>query len=53
MADLRDFFDRLPNGDRRFVALPHAAHAPTFGLNPARLWRAAQAFPSMPAPVAA
>lgn len=53
VADLWDFFDRLPNGDRQFVVLSHAAHALTFGLNRARFWHAAQAFLSMPAPVAA
>ena len=53
MADLWDFFDRLPNGDRQFVVLSHAAHALTFGLNRAQFWHAAQAFLTMPAPVAA
>ena len=53
VADLWDFFDRLPNSDRQFVVLSHAAHALTFGLNRARFWHAAQAFLSMPAPVAA
>ena len=53
MADLWDFFDRLPNGDRQFVVLSHAAHALTFGLNRAQFWHAAQAFLSMPPPVSA
>lgn len=53
MADLWDFFDRLPNGDRQFVVLSHAAHALTFGLNRAQFWHAAQAFLSMPAAVSA
>jgi pimeloyl-ACP methyl ester carboxylesterase len=53
MADLWDFFDRLPNGDRQFVVLSHAAHALTMGLNRAQFWHAAQAFLSMPEPVAA
>jgi pimeloyl-ACP methyl ester carboxylesterase len=53
MADLWDFFDRLPNGDRQFVVLADAAHSLTFGHNRAQFWHAAQAFLSMPAPVAA
>ena len=53
MADLWDFFDRLPNGDRQFVVLPHAAHSLTFGHNRAQFWHATQAFLSMPALVGA
>ena len=53
MEDLWNFFDQLPNGDRQFVVLSHAAHALTFGLNRAQFWHAAQAFLTMPAPVGA
>ena len=53
MADLWDFFDRLPNGDRQFTVLADAAHALTFGLNRAQFWHAAQAFLTMPPPVGA
>ena len=53
MADLWGFFGRLPNGDKQFAVLPHAAHSLTFGHNRAQFWHAAQAFVSMPATVAA
>lgn len=48
MADLQGFFDRLPNGDREFRVLAHAAHSLTFGLNRAQFWHAAHAFLSTP-----
>jgi alpha-beta hydrolase superfamily lysophospholipase len=51
MEDLWDFFNRLPNGDRQFVVLNHAAHALALGLNRAQFWHAVHAFLSMPAPV--
>ncbi len=51
MEDLWDFFSRLPNGDRQFVVLNHAAHSLAFGLNRAQFWHASHAFLSMPAPV--
>lgn len=51
MADLQGFFDRLPNGDREFRVLAHAAHSLTFGLNRAQFWHAVHAFLSTP-PVA-
>lgn len=54
MADLRDASDRPPDGDRRSAVPPsRAAHALAVGQNRARFWRAARAFPSTPAPVAA
>ena len=53
MADLLDFYGRLPNGDKQFVSLSHAAHALHYGLNRAQFWHAVHAFLSMPPPVAA
>jgi alpha-beta hydrolase superfamily lysophospholipase len=53
MADLQDFFGRLPNGDKQFVSLSHAAHALAFGLNRHQFWHVAQAFLALPPPVAA
>ena len=49
MADLQDFFGRLPNGDKQFVSLSHAAHALHYGLNRAQFWHAVHAFLAMPA----
>jgi hypothetical protein len=51
MEDLWDFFNRLPNGDRQFIVLNHAAHSLAFGLNRAQFWHASHAFLSMPSPV--
>jgi alpha-beta hydrolase superfamily lysophospholipase len=52
MADLEDFFDKLPRGDKQFVILPDAAHALVLGLNRAQFWHAMHGFLSMPAGVA-
>jgi alpha-beta hydrolase superfamily lysophospholipase len=51
MADLQDFFDKLPNGDKQFICLSHAAHALIFGINRHQFYHAAQAFLTMPAAV--
>lgn len=48
LADLQVFFGRLPNADRQFIVLDHAAHALVFGLNRAQFWHACHAFLSMP-----
>ncbi len=51
MEDLLDFYRRLPNGDKQFIVLDHAAHSLAFGLNRAQFWHAAHAFLSLPPPV--
>jgi len=53
MADLLEFFRRLPNGDKQFTVLDHAAHALAFGLNRAQFWHVCQSFLAMPPPVGA
>jgi alpha-beta hydrolase superfamily lysophospholipase len=53
VEDLWEFYRRLPNDDKQFVSLSHAAHALIFGLNRAQFWHCCQAFLTMPAPVAA
>ncbi|MBK1657167.1 alpha/beta fold hydrolase [Paracraurococcus ruber] len=53
LADLQDFFGRLPNGDRQFVTLSHAAHALQYGMNRHQYWHAVHAFLSLPPAVAA
>jgi alpha-beta hydrolase superfamily lysophospholipase len=50
VADLQDFFKRLPSGDRQFVILPGVAHSVVFGLNRQLFWHAMHAFLSMPKP---
>jgi alpha-beta hydrolase superfamily lysophospholipase len=46
--DLWDFFQQLPNGDRQFAIIAHAAHALGTCRNRAAFWHTAQAFLSMP-----
>jgi pimeloyl-ACP methyl ester carboxylesterase len=52
VADLQEFFNLLPNGDRQFVILPGIAHSVTLAINRQLFWHAVRAFLSMPAPVA-
>src|SRR5215471_18490518 len=51
-ADLIDFFQQLPNGDRQFVILPHTAHSPGYSDNRHLLWYATRNFLAAPAAVA-
>jgi len=51
-ADLIDFFQQLPNGDRQFVILPHTAHSPGYSNNRHLLWYATRNFLAAPAAVA-
>jgi pimeloyl-ACP methyl ester carboxylesterase len=53
MEDLLDFFGRLPNPDKQFTVLAHAAHSLGFGLNRHQYWHVVQGFLSMPRPVGA
>jgi alpha-beta hydrolase superfamily lysophospholipase len=46
--DLWDFFRQLPNGDRQFAIIAHAAHALGTCRNRAAFWHVAQAFLTMP-----
>jgi alpha-beta hydrolase superfamily lysophospholipase len=46
--DLWDFFRQLPNGDRQFAIIAHAAHALGTCRNRAAFWHVAQAFLSIP-----
>ena len=52
VADLEDFFNRLPNGDRQLVTLPGAAHSLTLATNHQLFWHVTRAFLTMPAPIA-
>jgi alpha-beta hydrolase superfamily lysophospholipase len=47
-ADLLDFYNQLPNGDRQFVILPNVAHSITNAKNRAMAFHMMQAFLSMP-----
>jgi len=52
VADLEEFFNGLPNGDRQFVILPGTAHSVTLATNRQLFWHVTRAFLSMPAPIA-
>jgi len=52
VADLQEFFNGLPNGDRQFVILPGTAHSVTLATNRQLFWHVTRAFLSMPAPIA-
>ncbi len=52
VADIEDFFNQLPNGDRQFVILPGTAHSMILAINRQLFWHAARAFLDMPTPIA-
>jgi alpha-beta hydrolase superfamily lysophospholipase len=52
-ADLLDFYDKLPNGDRQFVILPHVAHSVTESNNRRMAFHVINAFLTMPPQVGA
>jgi len=52
VADLEEFFNLLPNGDRQFVSLPGTAHSVTLATNRQLFWHVTRAFLAMPAPIA-
>jgi alpha-beta hydrolase superfamily lysophospholipase len=51
-ADLLDFYNQLPNGDRQFVILPNVAHSVTESNNRHMAFHVIQAFLTMPPQVA-
>ncbi len=51
-ADLLDFYDHLPNGDRQFVILPYVAHSVTDSKNRDMAFHMMHAFLTMPPQVA-
>ena len=51
-ADLLEFYDKLPNGDRQFVILPHVAHSVTESNNRQMAFHVIHAFLTMPPQVA-
>ena len=52
IADLEEFFNLLPNGDRQFVILPGTAHSVTLATNRQLFWHVTRAFLTMPTPIA-
>ncbi|MGX9430739.1 MULTISPECIES: alpha/beta hydrolase [Bradyrhizobium] len=52
VADLEEFFNRLPNGDRQFVILPGTAHSVVLAINRQLFWHVTRSFLTMPTPIA-
>jgi pimeloyl-ACP methyl ester carboxylesterase len=51
-ADLEEFFNKLPNGDRQFVILPGTAHSVALAINRKLFWYVTRTFLNMPQPMA-
>jgi pimeloyl-ACP methyl ester carboxylesterase len=52
IADLEEFYNLLPNGDRQFIILPGTAHSLVLATNRQLFWHATRAFLDMPTPIA-
>ena len=52
VADLEEFYNKLPNGDRQFVILPGTAHSVALAINRQLFWHVTRAFLTMPPPIA-
>jgi pimeloyl-ACP methyl ester carboxylesterase len=52
VADLEEFFNTLPNGDRQFIILPGTAHSLVLATNRQLFWHTTRAFLDMPTPIA-
>jgi alpha-beta hydrolase superfamily lysophospholipase len=51
VADLEEFYNLLPNGDRQFIILPGTAHSLVLATNRRLFWHATRAFLDMPTPI--
>ena len=51
-ADLEEFYNLLPNGDRQFIILPGTAHSVVLATNRQLFWHVTRAFLTMPTPIA-
>lgn len=52
VADIEEFFNKLPNGDRQFIILPGTAHSVALAINRQLFWHVTRAFLDMPGAVA-
>ena len=52
VADLEEFYNLLPNGDRQFIILPGTAHSVALATNRQLFWHVTRSFLTMPTPVA-
>jgi pimeloyl-ACP methyl ester carboxylesterase len=48
VADIEEFFNALPNGDRQFIILPGTAHSVTLATNRQLFWHVTRSFLTMP-----
>jgi len=51
IADLEEFYNLLPNGDRQFIILPGTAHSVALAIRQL-FWHVTRAFLTMPTPIA-
>ncbi len=52
VADLEEFYNKLPNGDRQFIILPGTAHSVALAINRQLFWHVTRAFLTMSTPIA-
>jgi pimeloyl-ACP methyl ester carboxylesterase len=52
VADLEEFYNKLPNGDRQFIILPGTAHSVVLAINRQLFWHVVRSFLTMPMPIA-
>jgi pimeloyl-ACP methyl ester carboxylesterase len=52
VADLEEFYNQLPNGDRQFIILPGTAHSVVLATNRQLFWHVTKSFLTMPTPIA-
>ena len=52
VADLEQFFNQLPNGDRQFIILPGTVHSVALATNRQLFWHVTRSFLTMPTPIA-
>ena len=52
VADLEEFYNLLPSGDRQFIILPGTAHSVALATNRQLFWHVTRSFLTMPTPVA-
>src|ERR1700757_4310410 len=52
VADIEEFFNNLPNGDRQLIILPGTAHSVVLGTNRQLFWHVTRSFLAMPTPIA-
>ena len=52
VADLEEFYNLLPTGDRQFIILPGTAHSVALAINRQLFWHVTRSFLTMPTPIA-